>query len=180
MVHSDVVETPIFVSFPPVRLVMTPRSITSLNGMIHSNSDIFIEIQFLIVILLHALLLLLPSSSCSSLSKARFGCYFIPGSDLVSSSLFWDDRHHSSFDVRLKLIFKLTNLIPCSKSFATPVMRVHIHWLCLNLCPKFVSFSCLADVIRATESLYPSQHKNHTDKAVANRSLAYFSSETTQ
>jgi hypothetical protein len=53
MVHSDVVGTPIFVSFPPVRLMKAPRSITSLNGMIQNNPGIFIE--------MHSVLLLFPS-----------------------------------------------------------------------------------------------------------------------
>jgi len=60
MVHSDVVGTPIFVSFPPVRLMMAPRSITSLNGMIHNNPGTFIEMHSLILFLLYSLLLLTP------------------------------------------------------------------------------------------------------------------------
>jgi len=58
MVHSDVVGTPIFVSFPPVRLMMAPRSITSLNGMIRNNPGIYIEMHSLILFILYQLLLL--------------------------------------------------------------------------------------------------------------------------
>jgi len=96
MVHSDFVGTPIFVSFPPVRLMMAPRSIASLNGMIYNNPDIFIE--------MHSLILFLPNS--------------------------------------LLILYLSCNVCRCSLVISQPL--------------SYILSSCLADVIRAAASLYPS------------------------